>query len=337
MKPTRQPRIPRAIRTTVVACSLTCGLVGTLIGTTAAAQSFPADQKPVTLIVPYGPGTGIDLVTRILGNRLAEVWKSPVVVRNLPGASGAIGATATAQAKPDGYTFGMIANSHIINQFVAKNVVDIQKAFDPVAPGGTLPYLIAISTTLPPRSLRELVALAKTRPGEINYSGLSGSVPHLLGAALQAAGEIDIKLIPYKSTTDAIPDIIAGRVPIWFTTVASGVPMVQKGSVRALAVTGDKRSNVLPDVPSVVEAGFPTLNLGSSFYLLAPAGTPRAIITRVNAEMRAAMGHAEVRDKLAGQGVEPQVGTPEELAATLQAEVTRFAAAIKTSGIANEK
>mgnify|MGYP001564712226 CR=1 FL=1 len=305
-----------------------------LIAGNAFSQTYP--NRPITFICPYAPGTGIDLIARIIGQKLSEYSAYPVVIKNQPGASGNIGAEAAANSPPDGYTIVIIANSHIINQHVSKNVRDVLKDFDPVALAGTLPYLLTVSSSLPANSIKELVALARSRPGEINYSGVVGSVPHLLGVMLKSAGNIDITLISYKSTTDAVADVVGGRVPIWFTTVASGLPFVKSGTVRALGISGEKRAALLPDVPTMVEAGFPGLNTGSEFYILAPAGTPKPIITKLNSEITKAMGTKDVKEKLVGQGVDPNSSTPEELGAILKNEVAKWAKTVKESGIRTE-
>lgn len=237
-----------------------------LIAGNAFAQTYP--NRPITFICPYAPGTGIDLIARIIGQKLSEYSGYPVVIKNQPGASGNIGADAAANAPPDGYTIVIIANSHRV--------------------------------------------------------------------MLKSAGDIDITLISYKSTTDAVADVVGGRVPIWFTTVASGLPLVKSGTVRALGVTGEKRAALLPDVPTMVEAGFPGLNTGSAFYILAPAGTPKPIITKLNSDITKAMGTKDVKEKRAGQGVEPNSSTPEELGAILKNEVTKWAKTVKESGIRTE-
>lgn len=298
----------------------------------SAAQTNP--KGPVTIICPYGPGTGIDVIARIIGQKLGESWGVPVVVRNQPGASGNIGAEAAANSPADGNTIAIIANSHFINQNVSRNVVDLLKAFEPVAPGGTVPYLVTVSSSLPAKNLNELVALAKARPGEINYSGIYASVPHLLGSALKTAGDIDIRFISYKSTTDAMADAISGRVPIWLTTLPSAMPVIQSGKVRALAATGDKRAALLPNVPTMREAGFPSLDLGSESYFFVPAGTPKAMVQGINHGISAAMNMKDVREKFALQGADPTSRSPEEMPALIRAEAAKWAQAVKVSGIA---
>ncbi|CAN5424789.1 tripartite tricarboxylate transporter substrate binding protein [soil metagenome] len=298
------------------------------------AQAFP--QGPVTLVCPYGPGTGIDVIARIIGQKLGESWGYAVVVKNQPGGSGNIGAMAAANSKADGSTMLIVANSHFINQNVSRNVVNLSKAFDPVAPAGTVPYVVTVTSSLPVNSLSELVAYAKSKPGEVNYSGIFGSVPHLLGVALKTAGNIDIRFISYKSTTDATVDAISGRVPIWFTTLASALPLIQSGQIRPLAVTGDKRAPRLPAVPTVAEAGFPTLDLGAAFFFMAPAGTPGSIIDKMNRDITSAMNNKEVIDRLAEQGAQPTTSSPAALGELMKNESAKWSEVVKLSGISVE-
>ncbi len=299
--------------------------------TLARAQALP--PGPITIIVPYGPGTGIDIVARILTDKLSEMWGTSVVVRNMPGASGNIGAAAAAASKPDGTTLVIMANSHFINQQIGTNVVDATTALTPVAPAGVIAYMLAVSAAIPVNNVQELIAYARARPGQVHYSGLTGSVPHLLGVALSAAANIDIRLVSYKSTTDAIADTVSGRVPIWFTTVPSGIPLVQSGKVRALAVSGTRRSRQLPDVPTFVEAGLPTLDIGSSQFVLAPVGTPAALIEKYNRDIGTVMSRADVIDKMRVQGAEASTSSVAELAQHLRTESRRFADLVKASGI----
>lgn len=300
----------------------------------AFAQAFPTG--PVTLICPYGAGTGIDIVARIVAEKLGEQWPFPVVVRNMPGASGNLGAQAAASAKPDGSTLVIMANSHLINQHVGRNVVDANTALTPVAPAGKVPYLLTVSAALPVRTVPELVAYAKARPGEVHYSGIHASVPHLLGVALASSANIDVRLVAYKSTTDAIADTVSGRVPIWFTTVASGMPLIQSGKVRPLAVTGDKRLARLPDVPTMAEVGYPAMDLGAAFHFMAPAGTPPTIVEKINRDIVAVLSRRDVADKLGEQGAEPSTATAQELAQLLRAETRKWGELVRASGIKPE-
>jgi tripartite-type tricarboxylate transporter receptor subunit TctC len=302
--------------------------------TLAQAQPFPG--RPITLIVPYAPGTGIDITARIIGQKLEERGAYTVVVKNQPGGSGNIGADAAAKSPPDGYTLVIMANSQIINQFISSNARDILKDFTPVAPAGTAPYVLAVPSSLGVSSIRELVALAKTKPGELNYAAIVASLPHMLGVSLRSSSNIDITLVSYKSTVDAMTDVLSGRVQIWFTTLPSALPHAKAGKVRILGVTGDRRSPLIPDVPTMTEAGFPDLDSGSELFIMAPAGTPSAITSKLNADIMAAVAAPDVQAKFAEQGIVTNTGSTEQLAARLRDEVDKWGRAVKASGIQKE-
>lgn len=300
----------------------------------ATAQTYPA--KPVAFIVPYGPGTGNDIIARLLAQKVSETWTHPIVVENRAGAAGSIGTEATARAAPDGHTILIASTSQIINPYVSKVRYDILKDFTAVIVPGALPYVLAVANTVPAKSVKELVALAKARPGKINYAGSFGSVSHFMGEMLKSAGGVDIALIAYKSTPDAVADVLAGRVEMWFTTMASAVPLAKPGKIRVLAVAGSKRAAVLPEVPTFSEAGFPTLDVSASFYVLAPAATPRPVIATLHREMAKALATPDVKEKLAVAGVELRTTTPEEAGAQLRTEVAGWGKVVKESGVKME-
>jgi tripartite-type tricarboxylate transporter receptor subunit TctC len=300
----------------------------------ALGQAFPT--KPIAFIVPYGPGTGNDVIARLISNKVTENWGQPIVVDNRPGAAGAIGTDLTAKAAPDGHTILIASTSQILNQFISKVNYDILKDFAPVIVPGTLPYVLAVPNASPAKSIKELVAFAKSMPGKVNYAGTFGSLPHFLGEMLKTAGGIDITLINYKSTPDAVPDVLANRVEIWFTTMASAVPLAKAGRVKVLGVAGTQRAAVLPDVPTMAEAGFPTLDVSASFYVLAPAATPRPVVAALNREMAKALASPDVKEKLAAAGVAEKSTTPEEASAMLKSEVASWAKVVKESGVKME-
>jgi tripartite-type tricarboxylate transporter receptor subunit TctC len=300
----------------------------------ALGQAFPT--KPIAFIVPYGPGTGNDVIARLISNKVTENWGQPIVVDNRPGAAGAIGTDLTAKAAPDGHTILIASTSQILNQFISKVNYDILKDFAPVIVPGTLPYVLAVPNASPAKSIKELVAFAKSMPGKVNYAGTFGSLPHFLGEMLKTAAGIDITLINYKSTTDAVPDVLANRVEIWFTTMASAVPLAKAGKVKVLGVAGKQRAAVLPDVPTMAEAGFPTLDVSASFYVLAPAATPRPVVAALNREMAKALASPDVKEKLAAAGVAEKSTTPEEASAMLKSEVASWAKVVKESGVKME-
>lgn len=297
----------------------------------ALAQNYPT--KPITFVAPFGPGSGNDVIARIVAQKVSENWSQPVVVENRPGASGGIGMETTAKARPDGYTVVIASTSHIVNQFVSKTRYDMLKDFAPVSVTGSMPDVVAVTHASPARSMNELVAIAKSRPGKINYAAVPGGVPHFMGEMLKSARGIDIVMIPYKSTTDAEVDVISGRVEIWFTTMASALPLMKGNRVRILGVSGEKRAAVLPEVPTMADAGLPTVDVTVGFFFLTAAATPKPIVDALNREIVKAIDTKDVRDRLAAAGVDPRSSSTEELDALLKSEVARWGKIIKDSGV----
>ena len=311
-------RFPRrlAIRLWTVVSMLACTLAG---APDSNAQAYPA--RPVTIIVPFGPGSGNDVIARIVAQKVSENWGNPVVVDNRPGASGAIGMEVTARAAPDAHTIVIASTSHIVNQFVSKVRYDMLKDFAPVSVTGSLPYVVAVTQASPARSMSDLVASAKAKPGKMNYAAVPGGVPHFMGEMLKSARGLDIMMIPYKSTTDAEVDVIAGRVEIWFTTLASALPLAKGGKVRVLGVSGDRRAAVLPDTPTMAESGLPTVDVTVGFFFLTAAAAPRANIAALNREIVKAIDTKDVRERFAAAGVDPKSSTMEELDTLLKSAV----------------
>ncbi len=300
----------------------------------AQAQAYP--NRSITIIIPYGPGTGVDIVGRIIGQKLSEDYSQPIVIKNMPGASGAIGAESAATSAPDGYTLALVPNSIFINQFLRKNGRDPLQDFVPIAPVGNQPYLLAVPLGFAPKTIAEVVALAKAKPGELNYTALSGSVPHFIGVMLRSAGNVDVRMVSYKSTTEAIPDVIAGRVQLWLTPLPSGISFVTSNKVRAMAVTGDTRSPLLPDVPTMKESGYPSMDIGSVLYMVAPRTTPTAIVNKLNADTARVVASKDVSDKLASQGLTVPRQSTAELLASMRAEQAKWAVVVKESGLKPE-
>jgi tripartite-type tricarboxylate transporter receptor subunit TctC len=314
----------------IIRGAVTLGLLP-LAAASAYAQTYP--NRPITCIVPFGPGSGNDVIARIVAQKVGEQWSQPMVVENRAGASGAIGMQLAARAAPDGHTLVIASTSHIVNQFVSKVSYDIVKDFAPVSLTGALPYVVAVTQASPAKSMSDLVAIAKAQPGKLNYAAVPGGVPHFMGEMLKSARGLDMVMIPYKSTTDAEVDVIAGRVQIWFTTVASALPQAKGGKVRVLGISGAKRSAVLPDVPTMAEAGLPTVDVTVGFFFLTPAATPAPAVQALNREIVKAIDTKEVRDRLAAAGVEPRSSMPEALDALLKSEVARWGRVIKESGV----
>ena len=310
----------------VLFASLLCGL-SLLTAGQAGAQSFPS--RPITIIVPYGPGSGNDVIARELAQKLTDIMGTSVVVENKAGATGNIATDYVAQAKPDGYTVLLTSTSGIINQITSNVRTDMPKDFDPVGFAGMLPYVLAVHPSFPANTVAELVALAKKEPGKLNFNGPVGSMSDFLGSVLMSTAGVDLVMVPYKSTSDAQVDVLAGRIELWFTTAASALSLAKAGRVKVLAVTAEKRLQVLPDVPTVREAGYPALTAEVAFFVLAPAGTPKDVLTKFNEAVGAALRTKAVEERLATQGVQMKIGTSEEVRAYIRSELEKWRGVIK--------
>ena len=307
-------------------------LAGVLVAGTALGQGYPS--KPIRLISPYPPGGGNDTLARALAQKLAESFGQQIVVDNRPGANTIIGTELTAKAPPDGYTLVLVPSSHASNtSLYARLPYDAIRDFAPVSLLGWGPLLLVTNTALPARNVRELIALAKARPGELTYgSAGNGAAGHLAGALFCQMAAIDMQHIPYKGTAPMVTDLIGGQVSLSFASTLSVVPQVKAGKLKALAWAGAQRSAVLPDLPTVAESGVPGYHAELWYGILAPAKTPKEIVARLNAEIVRALQIPELRGRLAGFGVEPRTSTPEEFARLIVTDTARWAAVVKASG-----
>ncbi len=318
--------------TCIVTGILTC--VTLLMALPAAAQTFPT--KPIRILIAQAPGSATDNVSRVLSSRLAEQLGQQLIIEARPGAGGAVGTEAAARAPADGYTLFMANNStHGSNPAVYKKLpYDAIRDFSPIILIASTPYVLTAHPSLPVRSVKELVAFAKKRPGELNFgSAGNGSTHHLSGELLNMMAGIKLVHVPYKGTTPALTGLLSGEVSVMFFTVVGIEPHAKTGRARVLAVTTPKRSALLPDLPTMAEAGFPGFEVTSWFGLLAPAGTPAAIITRINAETTKALALPEVGAALKKLGFDAVGGTPEQFAAHIKSEVERFTKLVKATGI----
>jgi tripartite-type tricarboxylate transporter receptor subunit TctC len=295
----------------------------------AGAQDFPS--KPVTIVVPFGPGTTNDIIARQLAQDMTGTLGQSVIVENRAGATGNIAIDFVAKSRPDGYTLVIASMSNILNQVTGNTSTDLTKDFTPIAFSGKTPYSMLVPNELPAKNVAELVELARQQPGKLNYAGFVGGVPQFLGEMLNRTARINTVMVPYKSTPDALVDMLANRIQIWFTPVASGIPVQSAKQARMLAVTGDTRAPVLPDIPTFKEAGYPDLTVDVAYFLLAAKGTPQPVVDKLSGAIGKALENPKVNDALLAQGIEEKRGTPPEVAAYLAGEVRRWADIVKLS------
>ena len=299
----------------------------------ALAQTYPA--KPIRLIVPYAPGGTADMLSRAVGQKLTAALGQQVIVDHRPGASGMIGADAAAKAAPDGYTMLMAYTAEIVIMpgLMKKMAYDAQRDLAPVTLGAVTPMVLLVHPSLPARSVKEFVALAKSRPGELPYASAgNGSPAHLAFEWLQRAANISITHVPYKGAGPALIDLLGGHVVIYFSGMPPAMPHVRNGRLRALAVSTAKRSPAAPDIPAVAEAGIPGFDVPTWFGVLVPAATPRDIIVKLNGAIAQALKSPDVREQMAREGAETMPTTPEEFGAFIRTETAKFAKIIKDSG-----
>ena len=299
-------------------------LLAVMVAPVHGAESFPA--KPLRLIAPFSAGGGADTVGRVTAQRLSEVLGQQVVVDNRPGASNIIGTEATARAVPDGYTI-MIANSvHTINAALSRKLpYDSIRDFSPISLVATTPFMLIVHPSLPEKSVRELIALAKARPGRMNYaSSGAGTAAHLAMELFKLDAGIDIVHVPYKGISQALADTIAGETQAMILSPISALAQAKAGRVRALAQTGEKRSAAMPDLPTMQEAGVKGYVFTSWYGLLAPRGVPAAIIDQLNTAVVKALQQKDLREKLVSAGVDPQSSTPERFGELLRREIEKF-------------
>ena len=297
----------------------------------AVAQTYPS--KPVRVIVPFPPGSGVDITTRLVIPKLSDAFAQQFIADNRPGAAGNIGAELAARAPADGYTLlSAGAPSAISQSLYPKLNYNLIKDFEPVAFMASVPFILVVHPSLPAKNVKELVSLARGKRGALTYASTgSGSTPHLTAEILKGLTGIEIVHVPYKGTPPAVTDLISGNVTFMFANSLSVLPHVQSGRLRALAVTSAKRSATTPNLPTLAET-YPGFESATWFALFAPAGTPREIVTRLNAAVNKAVQMPDVREKFSAQGAETLTGTPEQLAAYVRAEVAKWAKVVKASG-----
>ena len=309
-----------------------------LAGSAALAQTGDAawPDRPLKLIVPFPAGSSTDIIARILGQRLATKIGQQVVIENRVGASGSIGADAVAKAAPDGYTLGIAtASTHALAPSLNPNLpYDPVKDFAPVGMVGGQPYVLVIYPGLGAKNLGELIALAKTKPGEMNYGSAGvASLAHLAAALFANQAGVSLTHVPYKSSAQSVTDMMAGRLDMQFATIAPTLANIRDGKLRALVTSGARRSAALPDVPTVAESGLPGYEAVLWVSLVMPPGTPAAITTRLNRELNDILKSADTRDALIAQGVEPEPGSPEAVTQRIKTDIDKWRGVVAKSGI----
>ena len=312
---------------------VTCAALFLMAASSALAQNFPT--RPVTLLVPFAPGGGSDTVARIIQPKLSERLGQPVLVENRPGASGAIATNAVAKAVPDGHTLFLSWDTHAINAAVIKDLpYDTFKDFVPVTLLARLPLVMGVWAGLPANSVAEFIALAKREPGKLNYASVgSGSSNRLYSEYLHSLAGINVAHIPYKGGGPSIQAMLTGEVAYSFLSFASMKGHIQSGKLKAFAVTGSKRMPDLPNVPTMIESGFPGFEVYGWIGIFAPAGTPEAVVARLNRDFVAAVHDAEVGRKFAAAGVEGIGSTPAELDRWVRSEVDKWTKFVKSSNL----
>ena len=303
--------------------------------TNAQAQAYPS--KPITLIVPFGPGSATDTIARILGQHLSAALNQTIVIENKPGANGAIAAAYVARSAPDGYTLFLSTNSpHSAAPTLNKTVAyDPVKDFVPITRVGSYTLMLVLNPDVPAKSIPELIAYAKANPGELSFaSGNTSGV--VAGETLKSWAGINIVHVPYKSAPPAINDVLGGRVSMMFTDLTTGLPHVKAGKLRALAVSRIQRSKLVPELPTLHEAGVANFDMDSWAGMFAPAGTPPEIVTRLNGELRKILDNPEIKGKIAVMGFEAFSSSPEELGAFVKVQLDKWTKMIKDAGIQPE-
>jgi tripartite-type tricarboxylate transporter receptor subunit TctC len=299
----------------------------------AAAQAYPS--KPIHFVVPYPAGGPLDAVARLVGQKVSESVRQPIIVENKPGAGGNIGADLVARSAPDGYSLlmGAVA-THAINPTLYASIpYDAQKDFIPVTQIASTPNVLVVNPSLPVNTVHEFIEYAKAHPGQLNFgSGSTGSAGHLAGELFKSMAGVEMTHVPYKGAAPAMTDLIGGRLQLMFDNLASSLVQIKAGKVRALAVTTAKRTELAPELPTIAESGLAGFDINTWFGLFVPAGTPPAIVERLHGEFVKALQAPDVRSRMLALGAEPVGSTPAEFARYIRSEAVKYAKLVKTSG-----
>jgi tripartite-type tricarboxylate transporter receptor subunit TctC len=299
----------------------------------AAAEDFPT--KPIRLIVPFPPGGPNDIIARVVGQRMSDIIKQPIVIDNRGGQAGVLGTEAVAKANPDGYTIGIVSSSALSISPTMENVgYDVQKDFAPITLVATVPEMLVVASNVPARSMSELVALAKSQPGKLNFASAgTGGITHLAGELFRLTAHIDIEHVPYRGAAPAINDLLGQQVQMAFLDLPVLLPQIKAGTLIPIALGTTQRSSLAPDVPTTAEVGMPDLLIENWYGMIAPGGTPPAIVDALNRAATQAMADAVVKQKLADQGLTLVPQTPGEFRDYIASETAKWAKVIKEAGV----
>jgi tripartite-type tricarboxylate transporter receptor subunit TctC len=311
-------------------------LAGVLLSTSALAlcQNFPV--RPVRVLVGLGAGSSTDIVARVVAQSLGETWKQSVIIDNRGGSGGVLASDLVAKAPPDGHTLQFVATSFAINASVIRNLpFDTVRDFEPVTKVGYRENAMVVNPALPANSLKELIALAKAKPGQLSFGsgGGTGSGDHLTGELFKLVAGVDIVHVPYKSGPQVLTDVINGQITMFLGGLAASLPMVKAGKIKALATTGNQRSSVLPDVPTFIEAGLPGFQPQPWYGIVAPRGTPKNIIAKIAADVTSAVNSPQIRERFSQLATEPAKSTPDEFRVYLKSEIDSWAKVAKAAGL----
>jgi tripartite-type tricarboxylate transporter receptor subunit TctC len=308
-------------------------LMSAVAGLAAAQASYPS--KPIRMIVPFPPGGGVSSVARVVGPKLTESWGQQVVIDNRPGGNTIIGSEALVKSAPDGYTLILVSSAHVINHYLLPNIpYHAVKDFAPVATTSSGPYVLVAHPSLPANTLQDFIALAKARPGQLNYSSSgTGGVQHLAGELFNIMAGVKVQHIPYKGAGPAVIELLGGQVHFSFQPPGNVMEHIRNGKLKAIAAPGETRLRALPQLPTFAESGLPGFEVKSWIGLLAPAATPKMIVNKLSTEIAAILKMPDTRDKLLKQEHEPMIMNPEQFAAFIRAEMARVERVIKSANI----
>jgi len=317
---------------TAVARIFALGVLIAIIGPAVAQQAYPS--KPIRIIVVLPPGGGTDLLARLLGSKLTERWGQPVIVDNRVGGNTVIGTEAAAKSTPDGYTIMITSGSHVIIPNLVPVPFDAIRDFAPVATLARTELLLLLHPSVAASNLQDLIALAKSKPGQLNYaSSGNGALPHLGMEMFNIMAAVKIQHVPYKGAAQALIGLLGGQVQMFLGVPQPAIPHINNGKLKSFAITGETRLSALPEVPTFTEAGLPGFDMGTWYGFLAPLGTPKGIIDKLSAEITKLLGMPDFREELSRRGVTPLISTPDQFTALMKADLAKYAKLIKAANI----